>query len=165
MLRSILLLFLMPLSLLASTSFYKCTVKGVTVYSEKPCSVGAVKSRTKDAYIGEKTKEKPKTAEQQLQNFLNNKTHKVSKKKKYKKMSACEGVSSLKLRNAAIKEQLMKCHSEKDVISIYGSPSHTKTYSNSNHYDQRWKYRFDYNKGGLYVYFKEGLVTKWATNN
>ena len=153
---------LMPMSLLASTSFYKCTLNGITVYSEKPCSERAVKSTIEDIYIGQKTTGNPKTAEQQLQNFLKNKAPHVRKKQKNKSNTSCDDIPSLTLRNAAIKEQLLKCHSEKDVHSIYGAPSKIKTYSDSKYYDQRWKYKFNFNEGIMYIYFKNGLVTKWT---
>lgn len=76
---------MLPMSVLATTSFYKCIVKGVTVYSEKPCAKNAKKLTTEDAYLGDKPIGKEKSAQQQLHNILQNKTSHKSKKSSHKK--------------------------------------------------------------------------------
>ena len=72
---------------------------------------------------------------------------------------SCDGVSSLTLRNAKVKKQLIRCYKESDVRSIYGSPD---SVSRSTYGSTQWAYHFN-NNDDLYVYFENGRVTDWST--
>ena len=159
----VLVLFSVPLLLEAETSFYKCDKNGQVVYSDKPCAENAVVKKTQDTYFGGKLHGKTRTAVDQLKSFNENKAKPVSKKKikeEKKVEDPCNGVTRLELRNARISNDLMKCHTKKDVKNIYGSPYSISEWAESLIYDTVWTYRFS-KIHSLDVYFKRGLVTKW----
>lgn len=154
------LLLIFSVHTFSASSFYKCVVKGRVIYSEFSCEKGAKLNTIEDVYIGEAVQDKPKSAQQQLKDFLKIKGPSTTSPKKKKTKSSCDGVSTLKLRNAVIQDKLMKCHSKSDVMSIYGSPVSIATYSDRPTYDSRWLYKLEGDQT-IYIYFKDGVVTKW----
>lgn len=149
-----------------ATEYYRCEDAGGNItFSEKPCGPDAVVKTTRDIYLGGQDRNSDRSALEQLQNYRKEvrKVERITgpdKKTNRQKEGQCENVSSLALRNARIRGDVMKCHSMDDVRSIYGEPTTVSTWSNKSAYDTRWKYRKNDNRR-VYIYFKQKKVTKW----
>ncbi len=59
----------------------------------------------------------------------------------------------------------MRCHTERDVLSMFGEPDSTSTRSSGNGSDDvSWYYSFK-DTSSLTVYFENGKVTEWRKSN
>jgi len=164
---------ILPILLLLSAShaqaaeYYRCTnPNGATVFSQEPCGPDAVVETLRDSYIGGNNRSSSRSAVEQLENYRRNLKHidnitGSNKTLKQEKDGPCANVTSLQLRNARVSKDLMSCHSEDDVRHIYGSPNSVSTWSDNSSYDTRWRFRTE-KSGKVYVYFKNGRVTKWS---
>jgi len=169
MLRPLLffLVTLLPYSTsLTATDYYRCTnSSGNTTFSETPCSPEATLNSTKESYLGKKGHSSSQSAKDQLRAFQaiqSDSTYPSKTKTKNSKPEPCKTVNALQLRNARISNTLMKCHSQNDVRDIYGEPLSVSTWSSKSSYDTRWKYQLKEER--IYVYFKDGIVTKWNSH-
>jgi len=83
-------------------------------------------------------------------------------KKPKKKKDPCRKVSeSVTLRNARVSGDLIVCHRESDVESIYGSPTKIEHWSGVTSSDTQWIYHYDDGSASRYIYFKGGRVRDW----
>ena len=152
---------------LLAEQYYRCTAaNGHIIFSQEPCGPEA---EIRQHQVVPRGQSQAPNAIEQLENYRNSvrqinnitgKTEHSSDKKK----TACSDVSSLKLRNARVSKDIMRCHNEDDVRHIYGAPQSVSTWSDRSAYDTRWRYRPEQG-GKVYVYFKDGLVTKWSTHD
>jgi len=153
-----------------AVKYYRCKdQRGNTVFSQDPCGPNAVEGTVKETprAINDGASSN-RNAVQQLENYrkslkqIDNITGWKSKASP-SKTEPCDNVSRMQLRNARVSRDIMKCHSEDDIRHIYGMPDSVSTWSDKSAYDTRWRYHHE-NEGKIYVYFKDGLVSRWSTH-
>lgn len=165
-------ILLITASVVQATDFYRCDgAGGHVIFSQKPCGPDAVVETVPDSSLKGGVRGPSRSAIDQLENFRSEvrKVEQITgsenrKIKRKSKTGPCENVSTLALRNARVSKDVMKCHSMDDVRHIYGEPRSIDTWSDRSAYDTRWNYRNN-NSARVYVYFKEGRVTRWRTHN
>ncbi len=169
------ILISLPILLINSSlaeNYFRCRDNnGSIVFSQAPCGPDAIEGKLPTHSESINLKKTPRrNAVQQLENYRNSLKQidritgsSSSPKTPARETGSCENVSRMQLRNARVSKDIKKCHSEEDIRHIYGAPDAISTWSDRSGYDTRWRYNDD-NEGKIYVYFKNGLVTKWSTH-
>lgn len=145
--------------------YFRCSdAAGNIIFSQIPCGPDAVVEILQEPQMNQGGQSR--SAIEQLENYRKEvrKVQRITGSKRSQreeKTDDCDAVSSLALRNARVSKDVMKCHSMDDVRHIYGEPHAEDTWSDRSAYDTRWKYR-QRSHGRLYVYFKQGRVSKWS---
>ena len=146
-------------------NYYRCTdINGHDIFSQEPCGPDAIEGKLPSNI---ETINPGRNAVQQLENYRKS-VERIGRitgsaaKSKSPQTSPCDNVSRMQLRNARVSKDIMQCHSEDDIRHIYGVPKSISTWSDRPAYDTRWRFNDEENDGKIYVYFKDGLVTKWS---
>ena len=151
-------IFLFTTFHVSATDFYSCKDEnGNSVFSQIPCSSNA-KRETINVYTPDiptqiEEEDEQHTAVKQQEKRIVHRPKKVT--------DSCRKVSHTKLRNARVGEKLIRCHSQKDVTSIYGPPSRVHSWTDGDVYDTQWDYHFE-SGTAIFIYFKNDKVTDWS---
>lgn len=152
---------------LFAVDYYRCVnADGSIVFSQKSCGPDAAAGVIEHQPTGNSTAGSSPSAIEQLENYrrdVNKINRLIGSKEKTPKPETdhCDQVTALSLRNARVRKEIMKCHSEDDIQHIHGTADSVSEWSDRKAYDTRWTYR-SREEGTLYIYFKQGKVTRWS---
>jgi hypothetical protein len=145
-----------------AAGYFRCTdTNGNTVFSQTSCGAGAEKQTTEET-ASTQTQGEKRSVFDQLESMSKIGPEKVTKKPRTsKKDDPCANVRSVVLRNARVGGDIMRCHTQHDVRSMFGEPNSTSTWSSGKGGDSvKWSYSFK-DTSSLTVYFENGKVTDW----
>jgi hypothetical protein len=148
-----------------AAGYYRCTdANGNTVFSQTSCRAG-VEKQTIEETASTRTHGEKRSVFDQLESMSKIGPDKVRKKPRVsKKNDPCADVRPLALRNARVGGDIMRCHTQHDVRSMFGEPDSRSTWSSGNGGSVRWNYSFK-DTSSLTVYFEHGKVTDWRKWN
>ena len=155
----------LPMTLNAA-GYYRCTdANGNTVFSQTSCGSEAEKQVTEESR-SVRTEGQSQNVFDQLNNMQKIGAEPSKKKPRVsKEKDPCADVRPLILRNARVGGDIMRCHTEHDVRSMFGEPDSTSTRSTGNGSERvRWKYAFK-DTSSIAIDFQDGKVTSWRKWN